>query len=148
MSPKIRQTIYQLGSILTGILGIYLIWSGAGDVQGQGLSGILEGILALFGSGASGLAATKTRQQRLTGAFDEDPLKQLLTGAQGLAQAKTNAEDEYAKAQAILAGLNQNNATPFVPPSAFPNPAQVATNVAAPIPVIGPLTSKLLAPFR
>jgi Mycobacterial 2 TMS Phage Holin (M2 Hol) Family len=148
MSPKIRQTIYQLGTVVTGLLGIYLIWSGADASSGANVQGILEGILALFGSGATALAANVTGKQRIEGVLDPDPLKQILNGIQGVTEAKNEAENQYAKAHAVLAGLGQSGVTPFVPPSAFPNPAQAVTDIVAPIPVVGPLTSQLLTPFR
>lgn len=148
MNPKIRQTIYQLGTVLTGVLGIALVWGGIDAGSAQNIDSIVQGLIALLGSGASGLAATVTKEQRKDGTLEpKSPLEQILRGAQQVQQAKAVAEDEYAKAQSVLNGLAQSGVTPFIPPSAF-NPAQVVSNVVAPIPVVGPLTKQLLEPFR
>lgn len=73
MPPKIRQTIYGLGTILSAGLGIALVWGGIGSDAANSVNQVLAGVLALLGAGAPAVAAGTVAKQRKDGTLDSQP---------------------------------------------------------------------------
>ena len=74
MNSKIAQTIYLGGTVVSGIIGITLIWGGIDAGTADSLNQIIGGIgVLLGGSGAAGTAAVRVNKQRKDGTFDTPP---------------------------------------------------------------------------
>lgn len=100
MSPKVAQTIYQLGTAIPAVLGILLIWGGIDQGAANGIGQILGGLVSIFGAAAPAVAAGRVSKQRKDGTFDTvSPADQVINGAQALNDAKANAEAELERAK-------------------------------------------------
>ena len=82
MSPKLRQTLYYLGTLITGGLGILVLYGAIDQGAADHLGGIVTGIVALFGAAAPAVAANQVNKQRKDGTFElpADPVAKIETG--------------------------------------------------------------------
>lgn len=95
MSPKIRQTIYYLGTIVPAVLGIALIWGGIDQGAADNLGNIIAGTLALLGAGPPAVAASKVKEQRKDGTFDaQSPADLVVAALPAVVQAAQHAQSE------------------------------------------------------
>ena len=97
ITPRIRQTLYAVGTIATSVLTLLSLWSIVSPDAASSISSALAALLSLAGAGAAGTAAVITGKQRHDGTFDKaDPVGQVTQGVQAvqdqLAQAKAQAE--------------------------------------------------------
>lgn len=98
MNAKIRQTIYALGTVITGILSIALIWGGIDAGTANNISQIIAGAITLLGGTAvTGVAASVTGKQRKDGTLDTNPVDQVLGGLQAITEATAKAADDLDK---------------------------------------------------
>lgn len=70
MNPKVRQSVYLIGTIISGVVGVALIWGGIDAGSASNIEAIISGIGALIGGGASATAARTVKEQRNAGTFD------------------------------------------------------------------------------
>ncbi|QGJ88763.1 holin [Mycobacterium phage Yecey3] len=79
MTPKIRQSLYLVGTIVSGIVGIALVWGGIDAGAAANIDQIITGLGALVGGGANAAAATKVASQRKDGTFETaTPIEQAI----------------------------------------------------------------------
>jgi hypothetical protein len=134
MSPKIRQTIYQLGTIIPAVLGIALVWGGIDDGAANSIAQIITGLVSLLGAGAPAIAATKVSQQTKDGTFDDvSPADAVVNGVQAVIQAQADASAELDKVKQAV-----TNAVGVIP-GMGPLAAQIINNL--PIPFAGAPTA-------
>lgn len=127
-APKIRKTLYQVGTIATALLSIFSVWSFIDPVTSSALNSALGALLGLLGVGAAGTAAVVTKKQIDQGQFDPhpdvSPADAVVNGVQAVIEAKQNAERELVRVQEAIAGTVSD------------------------IPVLGPLASQVIDQLR
>lgn len=123
-APKIRKTLYQVGTIATALLSIFTVWNFLDPVTSTALNSALGALLGLLGVGAAGTAAVVTKKQIEDGQFDPSPdvspADVVVSGVQAVIEAKENAERELVKVQEAIAGT------------------------VSEIPILGPLASQVI----
>lgn len=123
-SPKVRQTIYAVGTIATGLLGILSLWQIIDPATASVVNAGLAGVLSLLGAGAAGTAVVAVNKQRNDGTFDPtpqlDPAQAVITGVQAAIAAKEAADRELTRVQEAISDAIEN------------------------VPVLGPLASEVL----
>lgn len=125
MTPKVRQTIYAVGTIATAILGLLSVWKVLDPATASTINAALAGVLSLLGVGAAGTAAVITNKQRHEGMFDKQaPADVVVSAIQAVTEAKVQAEREADRVAEAVAGLTKG------------------------VPVLGPLTSEILEQIR
>lgn len=105
MSPKIRESIYYVGTIVPAILGLALIWGGIDAGAADNIGDIIAGLLALLGATAPGTAAVKVNQQRKDGTFETaSPTDQVINGVQAVIATQQAAQAELDKVKDAVTG--------------------------------------------
>ncbi|AAC18451.1 holin [Mycobacterium phage Lakes] len=117
MSPKIRETLYYVGTLVPGILGIALIWGGIDAGAAANIGDIVAGALNLVGAAAPATAAVKVNQQRKDGTLTTSPVDQVTRGVEQVLAAKQNAEAEVERVKQALESA-VNGAVPQLGPLA------------------------------
>lgn len=100
MSPKIRESLYYIGTIIPGVLGLALVWGGIDAGAAEHIGDVIAGALALLGATAPATAAVKVNQQRKEGVFDTvAPVDAVVKNVQAVieAQAAATADLERVK---------------------------------------------------
>ena len=123
MSPKIRQTIYYLGTIVPAILGIALVWGGIDAGSADNIAQIITGLLSFFSAGAPAVAAKKVSDQQKDGTLADKPVDKVVKGGQ----------DVIANHQAATAELELVK--------------NAVTGAVGIIPGIGPLAAQVINSF-
>ncbi len=107
-APRIRQTIYAVGTIATALLGILSLWKVIDPATASVVNAGLAGVLSLLGAGAAGTAAVAVNKQRHDGTFDAapevSPADAVVNGVNAVLEAKQNAERELARVQEAITG--------------------------------------------
>lgn len=106
MNPRIAQTIYALGTLVTTIVGIALLWGGIDAGTADSIGQIVGGIGVLIGgTPVTATAAVRTTKQINNGTLGS-PADQIVNGITAIAATKAQAEADIAKvtqtAQAVL----------------------------------------------
>lgn len=92
MNPKIAQTLYALGTVVTSVVGIALLWGGVDAGTANGIGQIVGGLGVLFGGTPQlGLATARTGRQINTGTLGS-PEERVIAGLNELAATKVAAE--------------------------------------------------------
>ncbi len=105
MTPKIRETLYYVGTIIPAILGLAMIWGGIDAGVAANIGDIVAGILALVGATAPATAAVKVRQQRKDGTFDDvAPADAVVKNVQAVIDQAANAAAELDKVKNVITG--------------------------------------------
>ncbi|BBC53813.1 putative holin [Mycobacterium phage PP] len=95
MSPKISETIYHVGTVVTGLIGIGLVWGGIDAGAAAHIGDILAGIATALAAGAPATAAVRVRRQSKDGLFDEvPPADAVVNGVQAVIAAQQTATAE------------------------------------------------------
>lgn len=95
MTPKIRQTLYAVGTIATAVLALLSVWKVIDPTTASTISSGLAGLLSLLGVGAAGTAAVYTNKQRKDGTFDDvDPAAQVIDGINKVIKNAENAKSD------------------------------------------------------
>lgn len=97
MSAKLRQSFYYVSTIITGIIGIGLLYGGLSAGLADHVTEVLAGIGGLLGATGPALAGAKVKEQRKDGTFDSlNPAAQVAAGMKAvneqLAAARAQAE--------------------------------------------------------
>lgn len=125
MSPKIRQSLYALGTIATSVLTLASLWSIVSPAAASSISAALTALLGLAGAGAAGTAAVVTNKQRHEGVFDaSDPVTQVTKGVQAVRDNIANAK---AQAEAVR---------------------EAVSNVVDDVPILGPMAADALSKIK
>lgn len=120
MTPKLRQTVYYLGTIASAIVGLSLLWGALTADQAAALTGRIEGVvggvITLLGGGATATAARTVGQQIKAGMFDAPP-------AVTAVQAMQAIGDEYRRVtEQVATGLARLQEAAAVVPAASVQP--------------------------
>lgn len=125
MTPKIRESLYYVGTIVPAIIGLALIWGGIDQASADSIGDIIAGVVSLLGAGAPATAAAKVRQQRKDGTFDTpSPAEAVVKGVEAVVAAQQTAQAEFDRV------------------------TQVLTSAANVVPNLGPLASQILNTFE
>lgn len=116
MTPRIRQTIYRLGTIASGVLGIALIWGGISQGTADHINTVLAGLVALLSGGAPAVAARTVTAQTKGGVFDNvPPADAAITAIQAtIEQAITAQADVQRVTEAVTNALSTTPVGPVV----------------------------------
>ena len=125
MNSKIAQTLYALGTVVTGIVSTVLIWGGISAESAAGITQAIAGLLTLLGGTAvTTTAGIRVTKQRKDGTLDTNPVDQVLGGLTAIADAKAQAAADFDKV------------------------TQAATDVLGQVPVLGPLAQQVIDTVR
>lgn len=103
MTPKIRQTLYAVGTIATAILTLLSAWRVLDPSTASTVSAALAAVLGMFGVGAAGTAAVVTAQQRKDGTFDTvSPADQVVAGIDAVLKAQQQAQAEVERVKTAV----------------------------------------------
>mgnify|MGYP002651914470 CR=1 FL=1 len=121
MNPKFAQTLYGLGTAVSALVGVLLIWGGIDAGAADSLNQIIGGLLALMSGAANAVAAKRTSGQRKEDMFDKQaPADAAVTAIQQTVQNVSQAQAELDKVK------------------------QAATDALSAVPGVGPLTQKII----
>ena len=70
MNAKIRQSLYALGTVGTGLLTLLVTWRGIDAGTATALTNVITTLCGLLGVGAAGTAAVITGRQRKDGTLE------------------------------------------------------------------------------
>lgn len=126
MTPKIRQSLYAVGTIATSILTLLSVWQVLDPAATSALSMGLTAVLSLLGVGAAGTAAVITGKQRKDGTFESlSPVDQVVAGLEGVVAQAETAKSDFERVKDAV--------------------ASVAVDVVDDVPVVGGLAAQILA---
>lgn len=116
MTPRVRQTIYRLGTVASGVLGIALIWGGISQGTADHINTVLAGLVALLSGGAPAVAARTVKEQAKGGVFDQvPPADAAITAIQAtIEQAITAQADVQRVAEAVTSAVSASPVGPVV----------------------------------
>lgn len=95
MTTKLRQTLYLVGTIGSGIVGVALLWGGISADTAASLTQVITGLGALLGAGAAGTAGVTVTRQARDGVLDSNPLDQVLGGLAAITSARDQAAADF-----------------------------------------------------
>jgi len=117
MTPQIRRTIYQLGTVASSVLGIALIWGGISQGTADHINTVLAGLVALLSGGAPAVAAKTVKEQAKGGVFDAvpAPADAAITAINAtIEQAITAQADVQRVAEAVTSAVSGTPVGPVV----------------------------------
>lgn len=108
MSPKVRQSIYILGTIGGGLISLLVLWGIADAPTAASLNSIIAGVGGLFGTGASATAAVVVGKQRNDGTLHNmSPDQVIATNVQAVIDKAAAASADVDKVrQAVAAAVD------------------------------------------
>lgn len=125
MTPKIRQSFYYFSTIVSGVIGLGLLYGGLSAGLANHITEVIAGIGGLLGATGPALAGKKLGEQVKDGTFESlDPAAQV---SQGVQAAREQYASAVAQAEAIKAAVS---------------------GVVDDIPVVGPLAADALDKIR
>lgn len=105
MSPKLAQTIYQLSTVVAGILGVALIWGGIDSGTADSINQIIAGIAALIPGAGTAVATKRVSEQRKDGTLDKlSPAEQVAKGVGEALAAKKTVEEQFGQIKDVVSG--------------------------------------------
>lgn len=117
MTPKIRNGLYGVGLIATGVLTLLSLFSILDPNTAATVSAQLAGLLSLLGVGATGTAAVITHKQRKDGTFDTvDPADQVVNGIDAVLRAQQEAQQQVERVKNAVSNAVRD--IPILGPSA------------------------------
>ena len=108
MSPRIRQAIYYLGTVVSGVLGIALVFHGISADAAGSINSMVAGFIALLGGSApSAIAAHNVAKQRADGTLDftGSPAEQAIAAIQATANAAAAATSSLDKVKSAVSDV-------------------------------------------
>lgn len=121
MTPRIRQSIYYLGTLISGVVGIALLWGGLSAGVADHVNQLVAGLVALLGGAAPAVAAKTVTKQINEGRFEApSPADQVIDGINAVIAAKSAAQAEIDRVK------------------------DAVTSVVQDIPVLGPLAKQAM----
>ena len=108
MTPRIRQSIYLVGTIISAVVGVALLWGGLTAESANHVSQLVAGLVALLGGAAPAVAAKTVTKQMNEGRFDENPADQVIKGIEAVVAARSEAQVQVDRVKdAVSAVVNQ-----------------------------------------
>ncbi|QBP31397.1 holin [Mycobacterium phage Miramae] len=105
MSPKVRESLYYVGTIIPALLGLGMIWGGIDAGAADSIGDIITGALALLGATAPATAAVKVNKQRKDGTLEPlAPVEQVVNGVQAVIAAQQSAQAELDRVKDAVTG--------------------------------------------
>ena len=125
-NPRARLTVYQLGKIASAIVALLAAWTVIDVGSAAALGSAITAVLALFGFGASGVAATAVSKQIHEGTLDftGSAAEQAVAAIEAVNQQAASAVTDLDRVRGALGDL------------------------AATVPVVGPLAQQVIAAAR
>lgn len=107
MSPKIRQSIYGIGVLATGLLSLLSVWKVIDPTTASTINASVSGLLSLLGAGAAGTAAVVLGKQRKEGTLDfqGSAADQAVAAIQATVAAATESASELQKVKDAVGGV-------------------------------------------
>lgn len=108
MTPRIRQTIYLVGTVISGVIGVALLWGGISTESASSVGQLVAGFVALLGGAAPAVAAKTVGKQIHNGSFDSDPADQVIKGLEAVVAARSEAQLQIDRVkEAVSAAVNE-----------------------------------------
>lgn len=106
MSPKIAKSLYQLGTVVSAILGLVLIWGGIDAGTAASIDQIVAGLVALIPGASSAVAERRVTNQTKDGLFkDIDPVEAVRNGVEEVLVRRGQAETAVHQAREAVESL-------------------------------------------
>ena len=102
MSPKARETLYLIGTMIPAIVGILVMWTGVSQEGADNLAQVITGLITLLGAGAPATAAAVVRKQNKQGTFETSPMENVITGVTQVVEAQQKADEEVERVKNLL----------------------------------------------
>lgn len=102
MSPKARETLYLIGTMIPAIVGILVMWTGVSQEGADNLAQVITGFITLIGAGAPATAAAVVRKQNKQGTFETSPMENVITGVTQVVEAQQKADEEVERVKNLL----------------------------------------------
>lgn len=138
MSPKARETLYLIGTMIPAIVGILVMWTGITQEGADNLAQVVTGLITLVGAGAPATAAAVVRKQNKQGTFQTSPMENVITGVGQVVEAQKKADEEVERVKNLLSDAVVN--VPMMGPAA----AAAIRELPSVSEVTGSLTSQVL----
>lgn len=138
MSPKARETLYLIGTMIPAIVGILVMWTGVTQEGADNLAQVVTGLITLVGAGAPATAAAVVRKQNKQGTFQTSPMENVITGVGQVVEAQKKADEEVERVKNLLSDAVVN--VPMMGPAA----AAAIRELPSVSEVTGSLTSQVL----
>ena len=138
MSPKARETLYLIGTMIPAIVGILVMWTGVTQEGADNMAQVVTGLITLVGAGAPATAAAVVRKQNKQGTFQTSPMENVITGVGQVVEAQQKADQEVERVKNLLSEAVSN--VPMLGPAAS-NMIRELPSVSE---VSGSLTSQVL----
>lgn len=95
-SPRVRQTLYVIGTMATGLISIVAMWNGISGEAATSLSNAINAIAGLLGVGATATATAAVTRQQKSGAFeDRSPAELAIRGIEATVAQAANAKADF-----------------------------------------------------
>ena len=125
MTPRIRQTLYQLGLIATSGVTIAAIWHGIDGGTATALGNAITAVLGMLGVGATATAGAAVTKQRKDGTLDHlSPVEQAINGIQATVDQVNAASADLDRVKTAV------------------------SDVLGTVPVVGPLAQQVIASVK
>lgn len=125
MSPKIRQTLYLLGTLATSAVALAVTWNLVDQATAASVQQLVAAGLSFLGPIATATAAVAVGKQRKEGQFDAlAPADSVINGVQVLLEQSASAQQEVEKVKKAL------------------------NDAIGQVPVLGPLSKQILDGFK
>ncbi|AFV51134.1 holin [Mycobacterium phage 20ES] len=105
MSPKVRQSIYHVGTLIPGLVGLAMIWFGLSTDDADSIIQVVSGAIALIGAGAPAIAAKTVREQRKDGTLTANPVEAVSKGIEQVIAARDAAQAEVDKVTSVVGNV-------------------------------------------
>jgi len=133
MSDKLRQTIYNVGTVSAGVLTLLTLYGAITAETSDKLQDLIEVVMGVVATGGLGTAAAVLKDQRKKGVLEPPPPEQVVVDNLGAIGEKFNNV-----VSDVISGIEQvqkaaGNLSPVVVPAA---------------PVLGPLAEQVIQVVR
>lgn len=106
MTPKLAQTLYQLGALVSAVLGIALIWGGIDSGAADSINQIIGGLVALIPGATNAVAGKRVSTQRNDGTFETvAPADQVINGVQAVIEAQAKAQTDIDRVKDVVTAV-------------------------------------------
>ncbi|QDP44596.1 holin [Mycobacterium phage NothingSpecial] len=105
MTPKVRQSIYHVGTLIPGLVGLAMIWFGLNTDDADSIIQVISGALALFGASAPAIAAKSVRDQRKDGTLTASPVEQVAKGIEQVIAVRDAAQAEVDRVTSVVGNV-------------------------------------------
>ncbi|AHY26944.1 holin [Mycobacterium phage Nairb] len=105
MTPRIRQSIYLVGTIASAAVALVALWNGITAETAASITDTVQAVVGLFGTAASATATATVSKQRKAGTFDKQPVAEtVVNGVQAVIEAHEAATKDLEQVKNAVAG--------------------------------------------